>query len=176
MRRFLAGSVGLVFLACAGPDATAPVEVLKNSAAVADGGGGFDEFGYNRTARIFNGLADGVDRNLDGKLWGAPSDYAGDHLVMKWNAEWDRGNREGWSNPPYRAWLSNEWTGAGGSGSVWHYKYKWVGPCGANYSALPSGGYCIWGQFEVIQDHGIDPSFDSGHIWFARSIPGGYGN
>src|SRR5450756_990472 len=49
---------------------------------------GFDEFGYNDAARVFVGLADGVDRKLDGLVWGDPT-YAKDHLVMKWNKAWD---------------------------------------------------------------------------------------
>ncbi len=90
---------------------------------------GFDQYGYNDTARIFNGT---------GESWslakGLPEDYLGiyapDKLVMKWNAEWDRGNTENWLNPPYAAWENNEWNGKtdGGSGEVWHYKIVWVGP------------------------------------------------
>ena len=176
MRKYLILAVCSVAVACVEKGATTPDFSVANRSADALSGG-FDQYGYNRQARIFNGAADGIDRNLDGKIWGSTA-YASDHLVMKWNSEWDRGNREGWSKPPYDAWLNNEWSGAssGGSGSVWHYKYKWVGPCGAAYTPLPSGGYCLWGQFEVLQDHGIDPSFDSGHMWFARSVPGGYGN
>ena len=144
--------------------------------APALGGGGFDQFGYNNTARIFNGT---------GESWslakGLPADYLGiyapDKLVMKWNAEWDRGNAEGWANPPYRAWENNEWNGnvAGGSGAVWHYKIVWVPPCGADGTPLPDGGYCIWGQFEVIMDQGKDPTLGPGHIWFARATPNGFG-
>jgi hypothetical protein len=89
---------------------------------------GFNEFGYNYTARIFNGtgsswcLAEGKPSNCLGI-------YSPDKLVMKWNAEWDRGNAEGWAHPPYAAWEDNEWNGkvAGGSGEVWHYKIVWVG-------------------------------------------------
>ncbi|MFA5867678.1 MAG: hypothetical protein WC891_06945 [Actinomycetota bacterium] len=138
-------------------------------------GGGFDEFGYNYTARIFNGT---------GESWslakGLPTDYLGiyahDKLIMKWNAEWDRGNAEGWSNPPYNAWEDNEWNGMkpGGSGAVWHYKIIWVG---SEMEAGPywrEGGYPIWGQFEVIMDQGIDPSYGPGHMWFAKAIPCGY--
>jgi hypothetical protein len=145
-----------------------------SASVVLAGGGGFDVFGYNYKARIFVGPADGVDRNLDGAVWGDPT-YANDHLVMKWNAEWDRGNDEGWSNPPYDAWENNEWNGKapGGSGEVWHYKIVWVGPCGAAGTPLDSGGYCIWGQFAVIHDHG---TFDGQHHWFAHGIPSGYGS
>jgi hypothetical protein len=134
--------------------------------------GGFDGFGYNYGARNFVGKADGVDRNLDGKVGDDPT-YANDHLQMKWNAEWDRGNDEGWSNPPYSAWTNNNWNGAfpDGSGEVWHYKIKWVGPCDAAYTPLPDGGYCIWGQFEVIADHG---TILNEHFWYAHAIPNGY--
>ena len=78
--------------------------------ATAVSAAGFDQYGYNETARIFNGLADGIDRNLDGTYFGNTT-YANDKIVMKWNAEWDRGNDEGWSNPPYAAWIDNEWNG-----------------------------------------------------------------
>src|SRR3990167_2078111 len=102
---------------------------------------GFNEFGYNYGARVFVGAADGVDRNLDGKVWGDPT-YANDRLVMKWNADWDKGNNEGWLNPPYNAWTDNEWNGKvpGGSDETWHYKIVWVGPCGATGSPVSGGG------------------------------------
>lgn len=136
--------------------------------------GGFDQFGYNRTARIFNGT---------GESWalakGLPANYLGinapDKLVMKWNAEWDRGNAEQWTKGPYAAWENNEWNGnvAGGSGSVWHYKMVWVGDYTKDSSLIPAGGYGIWGQFAVIMDQGTDPSL--GHLWFAHANPTGYG-
>ena len=146
------------------------------TAGAALAAGGFDQFGYNRTARIFNGT---------GSSWclqrGAPANclgiYSSDKLVMKWNAEWDRGNAEGWTDPNgYGAWEDNEWNGKnGGSGAVWHYKIKWVGSCGADYTPLPDGGYCIWGQFEVLMDQGQDPNSGPGHLWFAKALPNGYG-
>ncbi len=139
--------------------------------------GKFDSFGYNRTARIFVGT---------GESWalakGLPPDYMGiyskDRLVMKWNAEWDRGNAEGWQHAPYGAWEDNEWNGVmpGGSGENWHYKIKWVGTCGTDGTKLADGGYCIWGQFEVVMDQGKDPNVGPGHIWLAHANPTGYGN
>ena len=135
--------------------------------------GGFDELGYNRQARIFNAPVDGADGVLDGAYWGDPT-YANDKLKMKWNSEWDRGNAEGWSDPNgYAAWIDNQWNGkAGGTGEVWHYKIKWVGPCGSTGTPLPDGGYCIWGQFAVVMSHGnID-----GHFWDAHAKPSGFGN
>jgi len=134
---------------------------------------GFDEFGYNYDARIFVGPADGVDRNSDGTVWG-DSTYANDHLVMKWNAEWDRGNDEGWANPPYAAWTDNEWNGKvpGGSGYAEHYKIIWVGTELESSPYWKDGGYAVWGQFEVIMDQG---TYDGEHIWYAHAIPCGYG-
>lgn len=136
---------------------------------------GFDLLGYNRCAGIFRGPADGVDGTLDGKVWGDAT-YAKDHLVMKWNAEWDRGNLEGWIDPNgYAAWEDNEWNGKvpGGSGEVWHYKIVWVGACGALGTVLPDGGYCLWGQFEVIFSHGTSANE---HFWETHARPAGYGN
>jgi len=120
------------------------------------GKGGFDALGYNRGARIFNGAVDGTDGVLDGTYWGDPT-YASDKLKMKWNAEWDRGNAEGWSDPNgYDAWIDNQWNEnvPNGSGEIWHYKIKWVGACGVNGTPTGDGGYCLWGQFEVVMSNG----------------------
>ena len=135
-------------------------------------GGGFDQFGYNYTAHVFVGRADGVDRVLDGKVWGDPT-YANDHLVMKWSKAWDDARFHGAPWTP-EAWENNEWNGKvpGGSGEVWHYKIQWVGSCGVDGAPLPDGGYCIWGQFEVIMDHG---TIANEHFWFAHANPTGYG-
>ena len=152
------------------------------SVAIAEGpgGGGFDEWGYNRQARIFVGTAwNWCMGKVGNEAWCAAylGSYANDQIIMKWNAEWDRGNDEGWSNPPYDAWENNEWNGAfpGGSGGVWHYKIVWVGDCEADPGLVPEGGYCIWGQFATIMDQGTDPTSDPVHIWFAHSNPTGYG-
>jgi len=143
---------------------------------------GFDEFGYNRCAHIFVGTGGswcaqrGSGWDCSGESEYAP--YANDKLVMKWNAEWDRGNAEDWSNPPYNAWLDNEWNGMvlGGSGEVWHYKIVWVGPELENSLCWREGGYPLWGQFEVIMSHGTYPEDGhQAHFWEALAIPNGYG-
>lgn len=150
----------------------------SNSIGTVEGAGnGYDQYGYNDTARNFNGTgaswcqAKGLPANCMGI-------YSPDKLVMKWTADWDRGNLEGWTKPPYnKAWIDNEWNGMtkGGSGAVWHYKIKWIGKCGADYTPLPDGGYCIWGQFETVMDQGKDPNLGPGHIWYTKAIPSGYG-
>ncbi len=134
--------------------------------------GGFDQYGYNYTARVFVGAADGVDRVLDGAVWGDPT-YANDQLVMKWSKAWDDARFHGgtWTSD---AWLDNEWNGnvPGGSGWTEHFKAVWVGPC-ASGVALPDGSYCIWGEFAAIFDRGMDPT----HTQFtlAKAEPAGYG-
>lgn len=134
---------------------------------------GFDQFGYNYTARLFNGKADGVDRVLDGTVWGDPY-YANDKLVMKWSKGWDDARFHGAPWTP-DAWETNEWNGAvaGGSGEVWHYKIIWVGPELENSQYWRAGGYAIWGEFEVIMDQGTTPL--TGHQMLALAKPNGFG-
>lgn len=134
--------------------------------------GGFDEFGYNYGACLFSGPADGVDRNLDGKVWGDAT-YAHDHLVMKWSKGWDAARFGGAAWGP-DAWCTNHWNGRvpDGSDEIWHYKIVWVGP---ELEASPywrEGGYPIWGQFEVIFSHGTSPD---GHFWETHATPTGLG-
>lgn len=146
--------------------------------AVASAGGGFDQYGYNNTARVFNGtgsswcLAGGQGANCLGV-------YSSDNLVMKWNAKWDACNDNGYDDPAYcaGAWTNNEWNGKvpGGSGAVWHYKIIWVGSAGEDSPYWAPGGYSVWGNYEVIMDQGLDPSYGPGHLWFARATPNGYG-
>ena len=152
------------------------------SAALA--AGGFDQYGYNDTARIFNGTGSSW---CQGKLgWTkAACDaymgaYASDKLVMKWNAEWDRGNAEGWTDPNgYKAWTDNEWNGrASGSGEIWHYKIAWDKGCAD--TGVPSGvavkgaAYCLWGPFAMLQSQGSGA--DRAHYWDVLLKPAGYGN
>lgn len=133
---------------------------------------GFDQFGYNYTARIFVGPADGVDRNLDGTVWGDPT-YAKDHLVMKWSKAWDDARFYGAPWTP-EAWCTNHWNGLvlDGSGEVWQYKIIWVGPELETSEYWREGGYPIWGQFEVIMSQG---TIDGEHIWETHASPSGLG-
>ncbi len=140
---------------------------------------GFDAFGYNYKAKVFVGEADGVDRILDGKVWGDAT-YALDHLVMKWSTAWDEARFHG-ASWTLEAWVDNEWNGKvpGGSGETWHYKIQWVGTC-TDGTVFPDGGYCIWGQFEVIMDQGVsDTDYcypnKGGHQFCGLAIPNGFG-
>ncbi len=165
---------GLTMMACDGQAPMAP----SSGDGLSLTGGGFNEFGYNYTARNFNGtgLSWCVGKGIGDVAFCTAymSPYANDKLIMKWNAEWDRGNGEGWSNPPYDAWENNEWNGRckGCSGEVWHYKIQWSEAC--KNGTYVGDGYCIWGQFEVLSDHGS--TADHEHLIYAHSKPNGYGN
>lgn len=153
------------------------VLLVSTLASTADANG-FDQYGYNRTARNFVGPLSGwcaYKLAAPGCVGTDYEPYANDHLVMKWNAEWDRGNREGWAKPPYRAYLDNESNGNVPNGSGWteHFKTAWVGPC-ADGGNLPPGAYCIWGQFAALMDMGKSPDHTS--WWLAHAISNGYGS
>lgn len=143
---------------------------------------GFDQYGYNYNAKLFVGAADGVDRNLDGRVWG-DSTYANDHLVMKWSKAWDDARFHGAAWTP-NAWVDNEWNGMNpdGTRSNWHYKIVWVGTALQNSQYWHEGGYPIWGEFEVLMDQGVDKNIDwcgannGGHQICALAIPNGYGS
>jgi len=150
------------------------VGLTTSSASAA---GGFNQYGYNYGARIFSGLADGVDKSLDGKVWGDPT-FANDHLVMKWNAAWDSCNANGYNDPAFcaGAWVTNEWNGMTPDGSQWteHVKIIWVGSAGVASSYWINGGYLIWGNYEAIEDQGMAP----GHVRYVAAFasPNGLGS
>lgn len=151
---------------------------ISEIGSVAGASTGFDMYGYNETARIFVGKADGIDKVLDGKVWGDAT-YANDKLVMKWNSDWDRGNDEGWTDPAgYDAWEDNEWNGMvpGGSKETWHYKIVWDKGCKLNdtpsTTAVKGTVSCIWGQFAVVMSQG---TAGGAHLWDVLSKSGGYG-
>ena len=145
--------------------------------AAPSNGNGFNANGYNYNARVFSGAADGVDKNLDGTVWGDPT-YASDHLVMKWNAAWDACNANGYDNPDYcaGAWVTNEWNGMTPDGSQWtdHVKVIWVGSAGSASPYWVDGGTSIWGNYELIQDQGMAP----GHMRYVNTFatPNGLGH
>lgn len=174
LRKLLFTLTMLLFVTACDTNVTAPAEakelVIVSTPTTADA---FDEFGYNDVANIFNGAADGVDRALDGKVWGDPT-YANDHLVMKWNRAWETCNANRTPANCTGAWINNEWNGQveGGSGESWHYKIVWVGSCGAAGTPRPDGSYCIWNEYAVLMSQG---SVDGTHFWDAHAKPNGLG-
>ncbi len=147
--------------------------LITSSVALASSNNkGFDEFGYNYQARMFVGAADGVDRALDGKVWGDAT-YANDHLKMTWSKAWHEARFNGapWT---CNAWVDNQWNGMkpDGSQETWHYKIVWVGHELENSPCWREGGYPIWGDFEVIFFHGTS---EGEHVWETHALPSGYG-
>jgi len=148
---------------------------------------GFDKYGYNRCAHIFNGTFEGYCAARGG----GPSCGGVEgttKLIMKWNEEWDRGNAEGWTKSPYAAYLDNEMRGTYLDGTPFseHFKTRWDAGCVATFipdepgipgSGFPgvstNGGACIWEQFEVLMDQGTE---NGEHIWWTKLTPAGYGN
>ncbi len=157
--------------------AVAVFSVLSAGVVMAVGNGWS---GYNYQARIFVGTGYQWCNQKLGWNQATCDSFLGvnapDKLVMKWTADWDRGNAEGWTGTYPGAWTDNEWNGKGvpnGSDQVWHYKIVWVGSALENSPYWRPGGYAIWGQFEVLMDQGTDPAL--GHTWFAKATPNGYG-
>ena len=65
------------------------------------GKGGFDKFGYNYNARLFNGWYGYYDRSIEGG-WVTGTGNA--WLVMKWSKDWIPMEDE-----PVGAWVTNHW-------------------------------------------------------------------
>lgn len=129
---------------------------------------GFDKFGYNYQAHLFEGTYDSSDRNIDGTYWGGTGDYVDDKLSMKWSDDWlsnkdcngdhklDRGAPGSSGYPAIsQGWLTNHIVGdydSDGDGTQdAHYtlfdKIAWIGPGGS-----------LWGQYEIIQEIYNDPT------------------
>lgn len=138
------------------------VDSLGNTVAV-----GYDKFGYNYQAHMFNGTYDSSDRVLDGLYWADPTsvDYADDSLSMKWSDAWianvdcngdhklDRGLVNGVVTGTSKGWLTNQNVGdyTDGNGNLQHYTYfskiVWTGP-----------GSPLWGHYTTIQEVYNDPA------------------
>src|SRR3989344_7223245 len=107
--------------------AAAPVCATIKGGTITDSAGdpiqtGYDQFGYNYQAHMFNGTYDSSDRTLDGTYWGDPAsaDYADDGLIMKWSDPWlanvdcnldgklDRGLVDGVVGGTSLGWLTNQ--------------------------------------------------------------------
>ncbi len=132
---------------------------------------GFDQYGYNYQARMFNGTYSSSDRvDGNGYYGDTTSDYIDDSLIMKWSDDWlsnmdcyapfgklDRGGNTGQS----RGWLTNMVEGdyIGSDGDSHHYTYftkiVYVGPPPAGVD--PFASTRIWGTFATIEEVYNDP-------------------
>lgn len=142
---------------------------------------GFDQYGYNDTARIFVGTCRSWGEGKYGWTQAQAEAYCGassnDQLVMKWNKAWDECNENGYENPEYcaGAMLTNEWNGQvpGGSGETFHYKIVWVGSAGEGSSYWRAGGELVWGNYEVLMAQGTNS--EGVHEFLVHATPNGFG-
>lgn len=129
---------------------------------------GYDQWGYNYQAHMFNGLLDNFSRPT------VPVTSGDVNLVMKWSDEWlsnvdcnndgklDRGlnSKTGAVSGFSRGWLTNHYEGdyTGTDGEIHHYTYfsKIVYDAGASCSS-PANSSCIWGSYTIIEEVSNDP-------------------
>ena len=132
---------------------------------------GYDQYGYNYQAHMFNGTYDSVDRNLsdnqgDGIYPGDASDPLNatynDKLVMKWSDDWlsntdcngdgklDRGvsgTSQGWLTNHAEGDYDSDFDGTPDAHYSYFVKIVWVGPGGT-----------LWGQYQIIEQVLNDPA------------------
>lgn len=142
---------------------------------------GYDQYGYNYQAHMFNGTYDSSDRNLDGTYWGSTGDYVDDTLMMKWSDEWlsnvdcnadnklDRGLVNGVVGGTSLGWLTNhvegDYDSDGDSSQDAHYTYfvkiVWTGP-----------GSPLWGEYTTIEEVYNDPVGGYNGLQYKLGAPG----
>lgn len=174
--------IAMVFTLMTSTVSAGPKNCLTiQSGALTDSNGnilvlGYDQFGYNYQAHMFNGTYDSSDRLLDGKYWGSTGDYVDDKLMMKWSDDWlanqdcnGDGKLDRGTSGTSLGWLTNLVNGdydSDGDGSQdAHYTYfskiVWVGPGGS-----------LWGQYEIIQEVYNDPLGGYHGLQFKVDAPG----
>lgn len=150
---------------------------------------GYDQWGYNYQAHIYNGL-------YDNYLRPDPPVTEGDtRLQMKWNDAWlsnkscdgDNLLDRHYGYPTYigsGAWLTNHQSGLTPDGERWTYFVKIVAaPAdaykdGGNWYMADGAeiGPVIWGAFAIIQQVSNDPSLgEHGLLSKSPACPPGFG-
>lgn len=123
---------------------------------------GYDKYGYNYQAHIFNGLYENFSRPDTVVTEGT------ENLVMKWSDDWlsnqdcngdkklDRGlnPKTGVSTGTSMGWVTNHFEGdyLGSDNELHHYTYfvKIIYDAGAACAA--SDPTCIWGSYAVVEE------------------------
>jgi hypothetical protein len=144
----------------------AVLALLALGAGVVWAQGGFDQWGYNYQANIFNGLYWNYSRP---ETPCQPGTCASDTLlIMKWSDEWLNEDRVRCAGTPQQgssacegSWLTNHQRGEyeqDGKVCKWTYFVKIVYPPGGPVDVDPADGYddntggsIIWGSYVRIQ-------------------------
>jgi hypothetical protein len=125
--------------------------------------GAYDQYGYNRIVREFGGtgenwcLARGVTKDC-------LNEFGKSTYRIRWNGEWDRGNKEAWVRTPYNAEVV-----VTVDGEV--YTVRWVGSCYEG-EYLPTGGTCVWGEYAAVAENGSDIYTGPFGAWVTHATPG----
>lgn len=148
---------------------------------------GYDKWGYNYQAHMFNGYYDNFSR---------PSVVAtsGDKLIMKWNDAWLSNQSCDNDNlldrhlgfPSYKgsgAWLTNHQMGTYDDGTKWEDFVKIVAvPLDAElknetwYSVDGIEiGPSIWGDFAIVQEVYTDPTAEAHGLYTLSKFGPGFG-
>jgi hypothetical protein len=148
---------------------------------------GYDKYGYNYQAHMFNGLVDNYTRPAVVVTEGT------ENLLMKWSDDWlanvdcnndgklDRGfdAKTGAITGVSQGWVTNHFEGdyLGSDDEMHHYTYfakiVFVGPAP---SPDPWGGTRIWGQYAVIEELQSDPFGEyGGRLRMDKLVPPGLG-
>jgi len=169
---FLSGTLALFFLSttlvfaktqCATIDLGSITDINNNVITL-----GYDQYGYNYQAHMFNGFADNYSRP-------AFPVTEGDKLIMKWSDSWlanvdcnndhklDRGLVDGQSDGISKGWLTNNYIGTNLDGNRYtdFVKIVWVGPGGD-----------LWGQYTIIQEVWNDRDSELNGLYSKIGNPG----
>ena len=189
-RAIIAAGVAFLALILVSP-ASAQCTKIKDGILTAANGAplvlGYDAYGYNYQAHIFNGLVDNYTRPV------APVTEGIENLVMKWSDDWlanvdcdgdgklDRGldAKTGIATHISRGWCTNHFEGdyVGSDGEMHHYTYfakiVWVGPAP---TPDPWAGVRIWGEYAVIEELQNDQFGEyGGRLKSDKLVPPGLG-
>ncbi|MBW7992333.1 MAG: hypothetical protein FVQ84_20285 [Planctomycetes bacterium] len=150
---------------------------------------GYDQWGYNYQAHIFNGYYDNYTRS------GTPVTEGDVVLQMKWNDAWlANSDRDGdylldrhFGFDSYigsGAWLTNHMVGINEDGTVWTYFVKIIAVTSTDEATggiwYTEGGIeigeVIWGQFAIIQVVENDPGTGTHGLQYVSPGNAGLGN
>lgn len=175
MRKALMFIVSLAIVLTAVGTANAQCTKIQSGTLVDSKGApitlGYDQYGYNYQAHMFNGLYDNYTRPIPSATEGPVN------LMMKWSNDWlanqdcngdgklDRGlnAKTGVSTGVSMGWLTNHmegdcYTPDGESIHATYFtKIVWVGPAPVA-EPDPWAGKRIWGIYAIIEEVGEDPS------------------
>jgi len=146
---------------------------------------GYDQFGYNYQAHMFNGRYCDYLRQDPPPDWLLP--YCDVNLIMKWNDAWlsnkdcdgDHLLDRYYGFESYigsGAWCTNHqsgtYVGDDGKEHKWTWFVKIVAKPTADYDCAANGGEEIWGSFCVIQSVYNDPYGGYHGLEFKAARPG----